>query len=271
MIPSVPEPPAAPDGGRVTRTVALRYEDVAQDGRLTLLGLPHALGQVTWPAVLSGPEADAVRAEGVVPILVRFVLVGTDVRIPAMRPLRGEGTWHRWTAVSPDGSVDRLVLSMWVDLYGLPGTTYGGDEGREERLVGRVYGEHVLTRLFAPPGQRRVTTVLGGVPADRRVRRTFGEVATPAGEALSARPVAFGAPHTDSNQHVNSLVYPRWFEDARASDEPNGPLARWCEVAWQKPFFAGDRATLRRWRVPGGAGGAFVDAEGAERCRIAVG
>ena len=269
----VPEIPSAllPED-RAAATVPIRYEDIAQDGRITLLGLPQALGAVTWPAAMAHPDAGATAALGIVPILVRLVLEGGEAGVPATRPLRGEGALSRWTARSPDGSVDRIVLSMWVSVYGRPGTTWGGsDPSAEEALVGRVYAEHVFTRPFAPVGQRRVVELPSGVPEATGILRPFVEVGG-RGEPLPDTEVVFGVHHTDSNQHVNSLVYPRRFEDAAVDGDPTRPLARRCEIVWRKPFFAGDRAVLRRWTVaPGVLGGAFVDGEGVERCRIALG
>ena len=84
--------------------------------------------------------------------------------------------------------------------------------------------------------------------------------------------------HTDSNQHVNSLVYPRLFEEAavtRAVDRERtraAPgtdlrsqllLARTFELRYRKPFFAGDRATIRlAFPDAATAVGAFVPATG---------
>jgi hypothetical protein len=58
--------------------------------------------------------------------------------------------------------------------------------------------------------------------------------------------------HTDSNQHVNSLVYPRIFEETavrRIMQDARIPaahalLARALELRWRRPFFAGERATI---------------------------
>jgi hypothetical protein len=62
---------------------------------------------------------------------------------------------------------------------------------------------------------------------------------------LDPIPVAFGLDHTDGNQHVNSLVYPRVFEElaVRRHGDPK-LLARALEMRWRKPFFAGERARL---------------------------
>jgi acyl-CoA thioesterase FadM len=51
--------------------------------------------------------------------------------------------------------------------------------------------------------------------------------------------------HTDSNQHVNSLVYPRLFEEAVmrrlfALGRSRAVLARSLVIGWRRPSFAGD-------------------------------
>ena len=55
----------------------------------------------------------------------------------------------------------------------------------------------------------------------------------------------FGMMHTDSNQHVNSLVYPRVFEELAVRRHGDAKLlARAVEMRWRKPFFAGERARV---------------------------
>jgi hypothetical protein len=92
--------------------------------------------------------------------------------------------------------------------------------------------------------------------------------------------VAFGLAHTDSNQHVNSLVYPRLFQEAAlrrfaARGRSTRVLPRRIEIAYRKPCFAGDRAriTLRAFALPDGqllATGAFVP-EGGGRAYCVLG
>ena len=96
----------------------------------------------------------------------------------------------------------------------------------------------------------------GGAPSKER---TDGSI---------PRRSAFGLAHTDSNQHVNSLVYPRLFEDAAlrrfaALGKLKPPvLARHVEAAFRKPCFAGERyvIALQAFTIAGklGAVGAFL-------------
>jgi hypothetical protein len=90
--------------------------------------------------------------------------------------------------------------------------------------------------------------------------------------------------HTDSNQHVNSLVYPRLFEDAAlrrfaALGRLKPPvLSRHVEAAFRKPCFAGETyaVALQAFTLEGrlGAVGKFVsqaDASSEEGLRKAKG
>jgi hypothetical protein len=247
-------------GTEASGPIPVRYDDVVQDGRVLPHALPHALGAVAWPTVARDPQAQRLAADGVVPILVRMRVEATEARISPMEPLRGAGRWWSWTVRSPDGAVDRIVLSMRVEVLA------------DQALVGTIVADHVFTRPFAPPGHRRVTDLAGRVPELEGTLPRFEAVGADVAHAVPDALVAFGLVHTDSNQHVNSLVYPRLFEDAAVRDRPDRPLTRWFEAAWRKPFFAGDTGRIRRWTTPdGGLAGAFVDADGAERCRIATG
>ncbi|MEI8257677.1 MAG: hotdog domain-containing protein, partial [Deltaproteobacteria bacterium] len=82
--------------------------------------------------------------------------------------------------------------------------------------------------------------------------------------------ITFGLVHTDSNQHVNSLVYPRIFEEAAlrrlaALGVRTPLLARALEIGYRKPCFAGDRLrlALQAYRLGEhyGAVGMFVGAD----------
>jgi hypothetical protein len=61
---------------------------------------------------------------------------------------------------------------------------------------------------------------------------------------LDSVPFTFGLVHTDSNMHVNSLIYLRMFEEAalrRFVELGRGAkwLARHIDIAYRKPCFAG--------------------------------
>lgn len=229
-----------------------------------LIALPHALG-VVWRAMLAGDAATrAIRELGIVPILARIVLEGGEGPVSVDARMEASGTFDLSHVVGPDGSVERILANMWAELTAERGRTYGPPPaGAGERIVvGRVYAEHVFTRLFAPPSERKVVRLdapgLPPVPPRAQAwRRPEAIVDLPAGAApIDAAPVAddattvFGVAHTDSNQHVNSLVYPQLFEDAalrRLADRGLATatlLARRAEIGWRRPCFAGERV---RW------------------------
>jgi hypothetical protein len=254
-----PGEPDVPASDHAEGDSPLRYEDVSQDGRLMLLALPHTIGDVIWRKILAHHPLGKMQFGGIVPILTRFVLEGGSGPVGVGRPLHAEGRFQLAHTVDAAGAADRILLNMWTRASAPRGRTHGPPpEGAGEPVyVGRVFAEHVLTRLFAPPSERKVTALPdGSVPEPRWSWRGLDRVlALPEGaEPLDdLRPdpaeVVFGLNHTDSNQHVNSLVYPRLFQEAAlrrfaACGKMTHLLARRVEVAYRKPCFAGARARI---------------------------
>jgi hypothetical protein len=276
-------PPTPAGTPRATARVHLRFEDVTQDGRLLLEALPNALGPTVWRGILhADPTSAATFAAGIVPILSRFVLEGGPGPFSANVPIEAEGTCQ--LARIGDGKDARYVLDMWADLFGVVGRTYGSVKGAGERaLAGRVYAEHVLTRPFAPPGERRVNALdFPGAPvvsATRAPSPSYDAIASvPAGAALldasrkpDTVPFTFGLVHTDSNMHVNSLAYLRMFEEAalrRFVELGRGAslLGRTLDIAYRRPCFAGQtmRVVQQAFETDGRAGVASVLVEDAD-------
>jgi hypothetical protein len=277
---AIPPRPGPEETPRATARVHLRFEDVTQDGRLVLEALPNALGPTIWQGLLAeNPGSKATFAAGIVPILSRFVLEGASGPFSANVPVEAEGTCQ--LACTDDG---RFTLDMWADLYGPIGRTYGSTERAGERaLAGRVYAEHVLTRPFAPPGERRVTRLdypgAPDVPATRPASPSHDTVAslppgaTPldASRQIDPMPITFGLMHTDSNMHVNSLVYLRLFEEAAlrrfaALGRGGKLLGRTLDIAYRKPCFAGQTVHVIRqaFEVGGHLGMAAVLVDAAD-------
>ena len=282
-----PEPPEIPDTRRASGQVPIRFEDITQDGRLALEGLAPAIGEVVWRKMLNGsPLLKAMHEHQALPILTRVVIEGGDGPFSTIHPLEATGTYEVAHAANEAGEVERILLDMWIDATLPIGRNYGPPPERAgERIrAGRFFGEHVFTRLFAPPDQRKVTRLeVDGALAHGRRRpwvppesvAMLPEGAVPLDDALRVdpTPIAFGLAHTDSNQHVNSLVYPRLFEDAALrrfaalGKLKPAVLARHVEAAFRKPCFAGETyaVALRAFTLEGqlGAVGAFVSAEDA--------
>jgi hypothetical protein len=278
-----PPPPDVPDDQRAQARVSLRYEDITQDGRLAMEALAPALGEVVWRQLLiPGPHVPAMSRAGIIPILSRLVIEGCGGPFSTQHPIDATGRYQLAHAVGESGQVERLLVNMWVEASLPIGRNFGPKPEGAGRsiLAGRLFGEHVLTRLFAPPDQRKVVELdLPGVPRLPGARVALvrpesviamPEGATPLDSAPRPDPVIipFGLAHTDSNQHVNSLVYPRMFEDAALRrfaehDRAKPPvLARFVEAAFRKPCFAGERyaIVLQAFTHGGelGAIGAFV-------------
>jgi hypothetical protein len=87
-----------------------------------------------------------------------------------------------------------------------------------------------------------------------------GAAALEPGRIADPLPVVFGLVHTDSNMHVNSLVYLRLFEEAAlrrlvALGRGSVVLARAVDIAYRKPCFAGQtmHVAQQAYESPGGA------------------
>ena len=175
------------------------------------------------------------------------------------------------------------------DLYAPIGRTHAPPFDDTTRvLAGRVLGEHVFTRPFAPPGQRRVTTLdFPGAPDFRETRPpppSFDSIVRVASVAEGGKPlepapridpvpIVFGLVHTDGNMHVNSLAYLRVFEEAalrRFVELGRGSkvLCRHIDIAYRKPCFAGQtmRVVQQVFEDDGklGVAAVLVDASAAE-------
>ncbi len=290
-----PPLPEVPDTHRATGTMSMRYEDVAQDGRLLLDAIPHGLGDVAWVKLLDSRAMRQSFASGLVPILSRIVLQGFDGPVGVRRSLDCEARMQLSHVVDDRGEVERLMLNMWLDVSGPKGRTHGPTpEGAGEPThLGRCFAEHVFTRPFGPPEARKVRRLeiegVPEIPADRYVFRNGEELLEVPPSAVDhdaelvddAIAHTFSIGHTDSNQHVNSLVYPRLFEEAALrrvvhhGHSTRSLLARHVELAYRKPCFAGDRVRvrLRLFGMLGGFGavGAFVPegAPGGRPCAYA--
>ncbi|MBX3187459.1 MAG: hypothetical protein KF819_10610 [Labilithrix sp.] len=275
---AIPPRPPARDSGQDGGVAELRprYEDVAQDGSIQPTALMHGIGHAVWRSlVMKNPAIEVFRAKGILPILRRLVIVVDRRSVSVNVPIRYEGAYR----FAREKGGDRLFVNMWVEASAPISNTFlpTPRDAPFERL-GRIFAEHVISRPFEPPDRRKVTRLEGGpgvpeIPEDEHVFE-------PAEALLRDRAlddlgaISFGMMHTDSNQHVNSLVYPRVFEEAlvqrlaETGRDYKALLANAVEIRWRKPFFSGERAQIRAamleapagspWTV--GAAGAFFGA-----------
>jgi hypothetical protein len=245
-----------------------RYEDVTQDGRLQLTALMPGLGASAWRAMQRElPSIETFAKQGILPILRRLVLVGEGGPVSVHVPIDYEG--HAELARETGG--DRLFLNMWAEARAPKATTFGPrpEPSAETHRVGRLFAEHIITRPFGPKEDRKVTRLdapgLPSVPPEEHPYEATEHLVEGV-DLTIASIVEFGMMHTDSNQHVNSLVYPRMFEEAvlrHLGPSAKNLLARSVEMRWRKPFFAGDKATLRLGTFDGKtAYGTFVPVDG---------
>lgn len=280
--------PAAPDvpGDQIGRgRLSLRYEDVLQDGRVQLRAMTHAVGAALWrDALARHPLAGWFGRSGVIPILSRLRVQGGGGPVSVRTILDCEGRFDLARTIDERGEV-RLRLDTWTELVGARARTHGPppDDAGAPVLLGRVHAEHVLTRPFAPAHERKVAALPSDAPSAAVRERAWtpphalcalpdDATAIDGSWVADPAPIVFGLGHTDSNQHVNSLVYPLLVEEAalRRFAELGLPVdgyASFLDLAFRKPCFAGDRARvlLRAFRAGSDLGvvAAVVPAEHA--------
>jgi hypothetical protein len=242
----------------------LRYEDTTQDGKLKLASMPNVFGDAIWRPLLStSPMYNSGFQQGILPILSRFVLSCEETSVSPQRPLRIKARYQLARSISSSGETERLFLNFWASIWGKPSNPLTHAlESDVLSLVGRVFGEHIFTRPFAAKEDRKVLSFDGieGAPKEIPVQSwspAQDVLRLPEGATLidsqlvpDETPAVFGLMHTDSNQHVNSLVYPKLFEEAllrRLSllGKPTDILAKQMDIRYRKPCFAGER--LRVW------------------------
>lgn len=292
----LPSFPDAPPENRGRGELHFRYEDVSQDGRLGVRPTSHAIGAAVWRAVLDHhPLAPALYAEGILPILSRLVVCVGGGPIGVRAKVWADGAFELVEAVDEAGKA-RFRADMWAEVRGIRSRTFGPPaDPSDEIALGAMWAEHVLTRPFAPPSERSVDRLPAGIETSRRVGHAAPSraIVLPDGARwldpawfTDPAEIAFGLGHTDSNQHVNSLVYPQLLEDAAlrrlaAHGLAFDRFATRFEMAYRKPSFAGDRLalsvrlyerTLSPGRVVHGVAGVFATAEeharGLERARV---
>jgi hypothetical protein len=254
----VKERPDVPAEQQAVIDWPVRYQDVIEDGRIRLLSIPHAAGDVIWRRlVLPNPTTLALYGSGIVPILTRITIVGGSGPFGVHQPMKADGAFRFARAE------DRMLMEFWVSLSGPADRTYPPSPPNAGETIegGAVFAQHVLTRPFAPAEQRRVvgsdlgSTVKAFGAASEWVG-TAELLDAPAdakwlgGDVLDEQSIAFGLDDTDSNQHVTSLRYPELFVEAvlrriAAAGSSCVLAARAVDVAYRKPCFAGDQVGIR--------------------------
>lgn len=289
MLFPAPPAPVFPAEQASTSQGYIRYEDCAQDGRMIPLALPPQMSAL-WQTVISRhPGSRNAISHGVIPILTRLTLAAESQPVRIDRPVEARSGFQLAHAAE-NGRVSRLFMNVWSDVWGMAGRVGPRQVDAEYARAGRLFAEHTFTRLFAPPDQRKVTSLpfegYPEVPPDTydalppKTAQEAPEGATWIDElAPDVVDVAFTLDQTDANQHVNSLVYIRTFLDATvrrlaAGKHPLTLRSHAVDIAYRKPCFAGDRvrAHLRLFRLGDslGAAGSIIGTDDKPRCYVRV-
>jgi hypothetical protein len=255
----------------------MRFEDVSQDGALKVCAMPAAIGLVCLGKLWFKTQlSQETRPHGIVPILTRLAMQATSGPVAVYNPVEADGAYQLAHTRDAARGVERVLLNCFADLHAPIARSHGPRSAvpGPAVLVGRAFAEHVFTRPWNPVGERKVVALptsdgplVPGPPlVFRQATATLG-VPPPvrwldAQLTLDPTPLTFGLTHTDSNQHVNSLVYPALFEDAalrRLMDlgyDTRALLVDYIDVAFRKPCFAGQRmyVWLRAFDREGKAG-----------------
>ncbi|MCK6532545.1 MAG: hypothetical protein L6Q84_06190 [Polyangiaceae bacterium] len=259
-----PEPPDVSGIQLGHGQTRLRFEDVAQDGRLRLEGIWPAIGPILWGKMDVASALLRLGGEGIRAVLTYVQLEGGDDPVSVRAFCEQEVRWRLGRSVDPAGATTRLLFDTWLISSaprGVPGNPGMDPPGAERVRVARAHGQHVFTRPAAPAGQHRVEHIsdplldaLPIVAAEYRDPRALlalpaGAVAIDVAPRADLAPTVFGLCHTDGNQHVNFLAYPRLAEEAalrRFVELGRGArrLARRAEVSYRKPSFAGDAVRI---------------------------
>ncbi len=252
---------------RPAGTFQLRYEDISQDGRALINSIPPALGAV-WRALLADvPDANVLQKQGIMPILSRIKIDVTEHVVSPFRPYSVEGYGEQTSGIADDYT--RVLFNVRARVSAKGGHAVFPGAPSEVDVVGTLFAEHVFTRPFAEKDKRRVAPAdlrAAGLsvegeqpfePARSVITEPEGATAIDPAFVRGETPLALGLMHTDANQHVNSLVYPRLFEEAvlrrlAALGRPLVLRARSLEIGYRRPSFVGDvlRVDTRLYERP---------------------
>ena len=287
MLFPAPPAPTFPDERKTIADGHLRYEDLAQDGRLMPVALPPQMGGLWRNLLARHPGARAAQQSGIVPRLTRMTLSTTPQHIRLDRPIEARGGFELAHERDAAGAVSRIFMNLWCDVHGATGRLFPPEPAGDLALAGQMFAEHTFTRPFARPGQRKVTALpppFDGVPAAHYpMRPPAGAGEAPDGATYLDELTADGVDHvftldqTDSNQHVNSLVYIGVFLEATqrrlaGADRNLRVRSREVDITYRKPCFAGDKVRVwTRLFTHGdlvGAAGHVVGADDKVRCYV---
>lgn len=260
------------------------------DGHLLPIAAPAGLAPIWSELLADHPGERAAMQQGIIPILTRLTIQCGDQPIRVDAPVTAHNGFVLAHERDDTRTVTRLFMNVWCEIDGIAGRLGPVPAGSERVRAGSVFAEHTFTRPFAPVGQRRVTRLgIGGYPDVPELHHAQPSpttaAAAPAGatwlDALAPDPADYvlTLDQSDSNQHVNSLVYIRLFAEAvnrrlAAADRPLRIRTKAVDVAYRKPCFPGDRVRvhLRLFQLGAniGAAGTVIGEDGKDRCYVRV-
>ena len=253
----------------------LRYEDVCQDGRMRIAGIWPPMGRILWTQMPIAKSLGRLAKHGIRNVLSYVAMKSEDVPLSIFSPAHSAVKVQLGHTRDERGEPNRIVLNTWLETDALRATrNHPASRPSDQRmLAARAFGQHVFTKPAAARGEHRVVRLEGtDLPELPETEVEFFDpralLALPAGaEPLDQAPiidgaaVVFGLVHTDGNQHVNFLVYPRLVEDALLRRLPElgfdaKKLGRSVEVGYKRPCFAGDHMMLvmQAFRLDAGVG-----------------
>ena len=224
------------------------------DGRMIPLAMPPMMSGLWRDVLVDHVGATNAIKQGILPILTRMVMRSSGERIRVDRHVEALAGFE--LAHSPDG--EKVFMNVWARARGAAGKLSRANAASGELvLAGELFAEHTFTRVLAPPGQRAVRELdVDGYPRTPEAIYEAPAATTAQDAPANARwldePSADDCQHvftldqSDSNQHVNSLVYVRVFLDAvnrrLAARGYVGKLrSTEIDIAYRKPCFPGDR------------------------------
>lgn len=249
------------------------FEDLTEHGAIKLDSLLRICAPVHWPLFQKSLFSADYRARtGMAGIIYFMELEASDRR--AAMPRSAPATVDVTMTLGRSAGDDPRIISrgeMVLTCAGATGRFDPRPDTRNPVTAGRMRLDHVLTRITAPPDQRRVREL----PADLGFSKNLPDRILPfhTAEEILRPPEPFSVKgseyrdlrakfwaynRTDPNEHVHAMDYVRAAEDL-ATDAlalEGEPPEKWffsrASVLYKRPMFTGNAhiRVAQVWRTP---------------------